>query len=89
MVCTQPPVSQDLGCLAVDSRPNVAAEIAQNELGEVVFVDLPDVGKELKKGQTALSVDSVKAVAEVYAPGGSRAGTLHVHVSGCLCVYNT
>eukprot|EP00386_Alphamonas_edax_P015571 GDKI01047509.1.p1 GENE.GDKI01047509.1~~GDKI01047509.1.p1 ORF type:complete len:157 (+),score=46.93 GDKI01047509.1:94-564(+) len=43
-------------------------DFAQNQLGEVVFVDLPDGGKRVKKGQTVCSVESVKAVGEVYAP---------------------
>jgi len=41
---------------------------AQKALGDVVFVDLPDVGKELKKGDTIISVESVKAASDVYAP---------------------
>lgn len=41
---------------------------AQEALGDVVFVDLPDVGKELKKGDTIISVESVKAASDVYAP---------------------
>lgn len=41
---------------------------AQEALGDVVFVDLPDVGKELKKGDTIISVESVKAASDVYTP---------------------
>ncbi len=41
---------------------------AQEQLGDVVFVQLPDVGKTLSKGDEAAVVESVKAASEVYAP---------------------
>ena len=43
-------------------------DYAQTELGDVVFVDLPEAGAELGQGDTALNVESVKAVSDVYAP---------------------
>jgi len=43
-------------------------DYAQDKLGSIVFVDLPAPGKTFKKGETLVTVDSVKAVAEVYAP---------------------
>ncbi len=41
---------------------------AQHELGDIVFVDLPKPGTQVTKGQTFGSVESVKAVSDVYAP---------------------
>jgi glycine cleavage system H protein len=41
---------------------------AQDALGEVVFFDGPDVGKEVKKDEAYAEVESVKAVSDVYAP---------------------
>ena len=41
---------------------------AQNELGDIVFVDLPKVGTTVTKGKTFGSVESVKAVSDIYAP---------------------
>jgi glycine cleavage system H protein len=41
---------------------------AQEQLGDVVFVELPDIGKAVKKGGEAAVVESVKAASEVYAP---------------------
>ena len=41
---------------------------AQEQLGDLVFVELPEVGKSLKKGDTAVVVESVKAASDVYAP---------------------
>lgn len=43
-------------------------DYAQQQLGDVVFVDLPDVGKAVEKGGEAAVVESVKAASEVYAP---------------------
>ncbi len=41
---------------------------AQEQLGDVVYVELPEVGKSFKKGDEAAVVESVKAASEVYAP---------------------
>ena len=41
---------------------------AQKELGDIVFVELPDLGRALADGDEFGTVESVKAVAEVYAP---------------------
>ncbi|WP_377846299.1 glycine cleavage system protein GcvH [Bosea sp. UC22_33] len=44
------------------------SDYAQGQLGDVVFVELPSVGKALSKGGEAAVVESVKAASEVYAP---------------------
>jgi glycine cleavage system H protein len=41
---------------------------AQDQLGDVVFVELPAVGKKVEQGKDAAVVESVKAASEVYAP---------------------
>lgn len=41
---------------------------AQDALGDLVFVELPEIGKTLKKGKSAAVVKSVKTAAEVYTP---------------------
>jgi glycine cleavage system H protein len=41
---------------------------AQEKLGDMVFVELPNVGAKLKKGDAAAVVESVKAASDVYAP---------------------
>lgn len=43
-------------------------DYAQHELGDVVFAELPKVGAQLKTGQSFGSVESVKAVSEIFAP---------------------
>ncbi len=41
---------------------------AQHALGDIVFAEVPDSGKQLKKGDDAAVVESVKAASDVYAP---------------------
>ncbi|KAF9531991.1 glycine cleavage H-protein-domain-containing protein [Crepidotus variabilis] len=41
---------------------------AQSSLGDVVFVELPSIGTEIKKGETIGAVESVKAASDIYAP---------------------
>ena len=41
---------------------------AQNALGDVVFVDLPEIGREVAEGEACAVVESVKAASDVYAP---------------------
>lgn len=41
---------------------------ALDQLGDIVFLDIPKVGDEIKKGTTCGTIESVKAVSEMYAP---------------------
>ena len=43
------------------------SEYAQQQLGDVVYVELPEVGRRLDKGEEAAVVESVKAASEIYA----------------------
>lgn len=43
-------------------------DYAQEQLGDLVFVDLPEAGRALKKGDVAVVVESVKAASDVYSP---------------------
>jgi glycine cleavage system H protein len=43
-------------------------DYAQEQLGDIVFVELPEIGKKLDKGAEAAVVESVKAASEVFAP---------------------
>ena len=47
-------------------------DYAQNSLGDIVFVELPNVGDELSAGKTFGTVESVKAVSELYAPASGK-----------------
>ncbi len=43
-------------------------EHAQDELGDIVFVELPDIGKDIEKGESFGVVESVKVASDLYAP---------------------
>jgi len=43
-------------------------DYAQSELGDITFLELPDVDKEVKQSESIATVESVKAASEVYAP---------------------
>ena len=45
---------------------------AQSELTDIVFVELPSVGKTVEAGKAALALESVKTVSDVYAPGPGK-----------------
>jgi glycine cleavage system H protein len=56
------------------------SDYAQEQLGDVVFVELPEVGKLLAKGAEAAVVESVKAASEIFAPAGGEV----IEVNGAL-----
>jgi glycine cleavage system H protein len=54
-------LSGDVGVIGI-------TDYAQKELGDIVYVDLPRVGTKLDQGKTMGSVESVKAVSDIYSP---------------------
>ncbi|MEO7692057.1 MAG: glycine cleavage system protein GcvH [Sphingomonas sp.] len=54
-------VDGDIGTVGI-------SEYAQSQLGDIVFVEVPEAGKELAKGDEAAVVESVKAASDVYSP---------------------
>jgi glycine cleavage system H protein len=54
-------VEGDIGVVGITDH-------AQQELGDIVYVDLPKVGATMEQGKTLGSIESVKAVSDVYAP---------------------
>jgi glycine cleavage system H protein len=54
-------VENDVGTVGI-------TDYAQTQLGDVVFVELPQTGKALEQGKEAAVVESVKAASEIYAP---------------------
>ena len=57
-------------------------DYAQEQLGDVVYVELPETGKVLAKGAEAAVVESVKAAAEVYAPLGGEVSEVNGELEG-------
>lgn len=61
---------------------------AQDALGDIVHVELPAVGKQLKKGASAAEVESVKAVSDVYAPISGVVSEVNTALDGNESVIN-
>jgi glycine cleavage system H protein len=55
---------------------------AQKQLGDVVFVDLPEVGRAVKAGEVFGTVESVKAVSELYSPVSGEVILVNAELSG-------
>jgi len=62
---------------------------AQDALGDVVFVDLPEVGKTFKKGEIAGVVESVKAAADLYMPVSGEVVEVNEALRGDPSLANT
>ena len=58
-------VEGDIGTVGI-------SEFAQAQLGDVVFVELPEIGKVIGQGEEAAVVESVKAASEIYSPVGGE-----------------
>lgn len=54
-------VEGDIGTVGITDH-------AQSQLGDVVFVEVPEVGRKMKPGDAAAVVESVKAASDIYAP---------------------
>src|SRR6478609_5822278 len=50
-------------------------DYAQKQLGDVVYLELPEVGRSIKKGEVFGTIESVKAVSELYAPVSGEQGS--------------
>ena len=57
-------------------------DYAQNALGDITFVEVPEVGKVYAKGDTASVVDSVKAASDVYAPASGAVTEVNEALEG-------
>src|SRR5690349_24251737 len=58
---------------AKDGKATIGiTDYAQHELGDVVFVELPKPGAKIEKGKSLGTVESVKAVSEIYAPASGE-----------------
>ena len=62
---------------------------AQDQLGDIVFVELPSVGQKLKQGDEAAVVESVKAASEIYSPASGTVIEVNVALTGEPGLINT
>ncbi|WP_029030465.1 glycine cleavage system protein GcvH [Salinarimonas rosea] len=63
-------------------------DYAQGQLGDVVYVELPEVGKTIAKGGEAAVVESVKAASEVYAPVSGEVVAVNGDLEGAPAAIN-
>jgi glycine cleavage system H protein len=63
-------------------------DYAQQQLGDVVFVELPGTGKKFAKGGEAAVVESVKAASEIYAPLGGEVVEINPALEGAPATVN-
>ena len=61
---------------------------AQEQLGDVVFVELPDVGRKVKAGEQTAVVESVKAASEIYAPVSGEIIAANADLAGSPAMVN-
>jgi glycine cleavage system H protein len=62
---------------------------AQEQLGDLVFVELPEAGKAVTKGDTAVVVESVKAASDVYAPADGEIVEVNAALSSDPALVNS
>lgn len=70
-----------------DSSGNAVATVgisdfAQDQLGDVVYVELPEVGREVKVGETVAVVESVKTASDIYSPASGKIVEVNSALSG-------
>ena len=57
-------------------------DFAQDQLGDVVYVELPEVGREVTAGETVAVVESVKTASDIYAPASGTVTAVNDQLSG-------
>jgi glycine cleavage system H protein len=82
--------SKDHEWIRVDG--NVATigitDFAQDQLGDIVYVELPEIGRKLEKGEEAGVVESVKAASEVYTPASGEVTAANAALAGDPALVN-
>lgn len=64
------------------------SEHAQSQLGDIVYVELPEIGREVEKGGEAAVVESVKAASDVYAPVSGQVIAINDQLDGAPATIN-
>lgn len=75
-------VSGDVGTVGI-------TDYAQGQLGDITFVDLPEVGSTVSKGDSVAVVDSVKAASDVYSPVSGEVVEVNVALGDAPEAVNT
>ena len=64
------------------------SDYAQENLGDIVFVEMPEAGNQVTKGDTIASIESVKAVSDVYAPVSGKITVVNEEISSTPEIIN-
>ena len=56
-------------------------DYAQNELGDIIFIEFPDIGSEWKVGDIIATIEAVKTVADIYSPIAGRVSDINTHLN--------
>ena len=64
-------------------------DYAQDQLGDVVYVELPETGREVAKDDLVVEIESTKSVGEVYAPFAGTVGEVNISVAETPELVNT
>lgn len=67
--------------LAADGKVGIS-DHAQEQLGDVVYVELPEVGREVKAGEAVAAIESVKTASDIYAPASGKIVAINEDLSG-------
>ncbi|MDQ0505495.1 glycine cleavage system protein GcvH [Xanthobacter agilis] len=83
--------SKDHEYVRVEGEEGVVgiSHYAQSQLGDIVFVELPELGKVVEPGQEVAVVESVKAASEVYAPVSGAVIAVNAELEGNPALVNT
>jgi glycine cleavage system H protein len=83
--------TEDHEYIRLDGKTGVVGitNYAQDQLGDIVFVELPSVGQKLKKGDQAAVVESVKAASEIYSPASGTVTEVNIALTGGPGLINT
>ncbi len=74
-------VEGDVATVGITNHP-------QEQLGDLVFIELPDVGKSLEQGDDCAVVESVKAASDVYAPASGEITEVNEALNGDAAIVN-
>jgi glycine cleavage system H protein len=79
--------------VATTSTQNVfrvgITDFAQSALGDIVYVQLPKVGQDLKAGEVCGEIESTKSVSEIYSPLTGKVTTVNTNLDGAPEVINS
>ncbi len=83
--------SEDHEWISVDGNVGTVGitNYAQNALGDIVFVEVPEVGDEFAKGDEVAVVESVKAASEIYSPVGGEITAVNEELEDNAALVNT